>query len=325
MKRSFHHNMVNGEFEDPCLYVRLQHERRALLMDAGDLHALGQSEILKVTDLFLTHMHIDHFIGFDTLMRVMLGREALLRVFGPEGVIACVEGKLRGYSWNLIRNYPVRFEVSEIHGGRVRRATFAAPEEFVRRNLPDEEFTGVVLEDEMFRVRALPLTHGLPSLAYSVEEDYHINIDKAALEERGLPVGQWLADLKAAIRSGAPGGTVINAGGTPATLESLREITRTTDGQRVVYVADTSPTPENIARITEFARGATTLYLEAYFLDEDRERAMERHHLTGLVAGRIAREAWVGRLVPTHFSPKYKGLERLPGHEALDAFSGLAL
>ena len=68
--------------------------------------ALSQGDIQKLTDVFVTHMHIDHFIGFDLILRSLLRRERPLRVFGPPGITGCVEGKLAGYSWNLIHEYP---------------------------------------------------------------------------------------------------------------------------------------------------------------------------------------------------------------------------
>ena len=50
---------------------------------------------------------MDHFIGFDApLLRVALGRGKTLRLYGPPGLIANVEGKLHGYTWNLVDGYP---------------------------------------------------------------------------------------------------------------------------------------------------------------------------------------------------------------------------
>ena len=62
----------------------------------------------------------------------------------------------------------------------------------------------------------------------------------------------------------------------------------------------------NIKKIIDFVKDSDTLYCEAYFLEKDRERAVERHHLTAKTAGRIAREAGVKNLVVMHFSPKYR-------------------
>jgi ribonuclease Z len=79
MKPTFHHRPVNGPYEDPALYVRLLRQRRAFLFDAGDISSLSQGDIQKLTDVFVTHTHIDHFIGFDLILRSLLRRERPLR------------------------------------------------------------------------------------------------------------------------------------------------------------------------------------------------------------------------------------------------------
>ena len=68
--------LVNGGFGDPALYLQCVWEKRALLFDLGQITALRPGEILRVSDVFVTHTHIDHFIGFDHLLRVMLNRIA---------------------------------------------------------------------------------------------------------------------------------------------------------------------------------------------------------------------------------------------------------
>ena len=103
MKPTFHHRLVNNFFEDPCVYVRVLREKRAFLFDLGDISRLSPSDIQKISDVFVTHTHIDHFIGFDILLRALLRRESPLRIFGPANIIGCVEGKLKGYTWNLIK------------------------------------------------------------------------------------------------------------------------------------------------------------------------------------------------------------------------------
>ncbi|GAB4390807.1 MAG: ribonuclease Z [Thermodesulfovibrionales bacterium] len=322
MKPTFHHRLVNGPFEDPLLYVRLLWQRRAMLFDVGTVSRLRAADILKVTDIFVTHTHIDHFIGFDAVLRVLLRRPQPLRVYGPEAILDCVEGKLRGYAWNLIRDYPIQVEVFGVSQGGVRRASFHAENSFGRVDGESFTFDGTLLREPGFRVRAAILSHDIQCLAYSLEEDFHINIDKAALLRRGLPVGPWLADLKAAVRRGAPGDVSFEVEGATYTLDSLRDMVMTTRGQKFTYVTDASPEKENIDKITELARGSDTLYCEAYFVEADRERARERSHLTGRLAGRIARESGSRSLVAMHFSPKYRGSHISPEKEAMEEFRG---
>ena len=87
MKPTFHHRAINSPFDDPCVYVRALREKRALLFDLGHTNRLKPADIQKITDVFVTHTHIDHFIGFDTLLRALLRRETPLRIFGPPNII----------------------------------------------------------------------------------------------------------------------------------------------------------------------------------------------------------------------------------------------
>jgi ribonuclease Z len=83
MPRHFDPTLINDPFEDPGLYVDLVFERRALLFDLGDLSRLAPRKLPRVSDVFVTHRHIDHFAGFDQLLRVFLGREKAVGIYGP--------------------------------------------------------------------------------------------------------------------------------------------------------------------------------------------------------------------------------------------------
>src|SRR6059058_3879313 len=80
-----HPRLVNGRFGDPALFVEMLHRREALLFDAGDLSVLSARDLLRIGHLFVSHMHMDHFIGFDALLRVHVGREKTIRVAGRRG------------------------------------------------------------------------------------------------------------------------------------------------------------------------------------------------------------------------------------------------
>lgn len=320
MKPTFIHSLVNNPFEDPSLFVRIMRERRALLFDIGNISRLSSGDLQKITDVFVTHTHIDHFIGFDTLVRALLRRETPLRVYGPSNITDCVEGKLRGYTWNLIRDYPLKIEVLCIKGHKVISSDFAAEHAFERREHGILEFDGVILKDPLFTVRALQLDHQVPCLAFSVEEEFHINVNKACLREKELPVGPWLSELKKAIREKKPGDTEFVVNHTRHSLDQLLDIVKISEGQKISYVTDVSITNANIEKITEFVRDSDTFYCEAYFLDKDADRALQRFHLTAKITGRIAWQAGVKHLVAMHFSPKYRNTSESPEDEAMNEF-----
>ena len=331
MASSFRSFLVNELFGDPALYVSLPWERRALLFDLGDISRLSAGRLLKISDVFVSHAHIDHFIGFDHLLRVLLGRSKVLRLYGPPGFIACAEGKLRGYTWNLVDGYSLSIEVREISPDRIACARFSCPEGFVRRDDPNTvPFDGIILAEPQLRVRGVHLDHRIPCLAFALEEPVHLNVDKTRLDALGLPVGPWLMDLKRALRRGDPDGSPIRivwSSDGVRTARSLslgslrREVVRESPGQKLVYVTDAVDSAENRKNITELARGADLFYCEAAYPDRDAKRAGARFHLTARQAGRLASAAGARHLAVFHFSPKYR---ECPGEllsEAMAAFT----
>jgi ribonuclease Z len=304
MKPSFHARAVNGPFDDPCVYVRILREGRALMFDLGFTASLSSRDIMKTNAVFVSHMHVDHFIGFDSILRVLLKRENPLKLYGPKGFIDSVEGKLRGYTWNLTEDYPLVMEVAEIEEGRVNNAIFRADNEFKRQDQGSEQFQGILMRDAYYFVSAAILDHQIPCLAFSLGEEYHINIDKARLKDMDLAVGPWLGDFKTAIRENQTDKTFTMSERT-FSLSDLNGIATKERGQKVSYVVDAVGSDDNIETIVNFVRGADVLYIEAYFLDRDKMRAKDRYHLTAREAGMIAREAGVGRMELIHYSPRY--------------------
>lgn len=332
MASTFRSFLVNDLFGDPALYVALPWERRALLFDLGDITTLSAGRLLKITDVFVSHAHVDHLIGFDHLLRVLLGRPKDLRLYGPPGFIGHVEGKLQGYTWNLTEGYSLALEVHEVHPDRVLKARFACPEGFLRRDDPSSyPFAGTILDEPQFRVCAAHLDHRIACLAFALEETVHLNVDKAGLEALGLPVGPWLMDMKRAIRAGAadehPVRIAWSDGGrrTERVLalgELRRKVVRASPGQKLAYVTDAVSSPENAEKIVKLAWGADVFYCEAAYPERDGQRAAARFHLTARQAGSLAAEARVRRLAVFHFSPKYRDCPGELLDEAMAAFGG---
>lgn len=319
MKSIFHSRLTNGPFEDPGLYVRLFREGRALLIDPGFTTSLSARDIFKLTDVFVSHTHIDHFIGFDNILRLHLKKDATLNIYGPEGFIDRVEGKLGGYTWNLIDEYPLSLNVFEISEHEMKSAAFRSVNYFKREDLGAEPFDGLVKQDTFFSVTAVVLDHQIPCLAFSLKEDFHINVDKAKLEKMKLPVGPWLNELKDAIR-GDDKDALFDVEGQSVSLSRAMEAVTITDGQRISYVVDAVGSEENIKKIKYLVKDSYILYIETYFMDRDKERAKDRYHLTAKQAGMIAREANVEMMIPLHISPKYMDNPDEVIEEAMEEF-----
>lgn len=322
MRSIFNPELVNGPFGDPALYVDFRFEARALLIDLGDLDLLPPRKILRISDVFVSHTHMDHFCGFDRLLRICLGRDTALRMFGPPGFVAQVEHKLAAYTWNLVERYPGDFVIEawevddtwQASGRRLRCRDRFRAEPLETRQLDD----AVLLDEPAFRVRAARLDHGIPCLAFAVEEKAHVNVWKNRLTELELPVGPWLKELKDQVMRGAPDDQPVRAWWRDRDGEHERHFTvgalkndilRLVPGEKIAYVTDAAFHDDNRRRIVDLARDAMRLFIECAFLDEDAAIAAARSHLTAGQAGLIARESGAEFVTPFHFSPRYEGRE----------------
>ncbi len=324
-------SLINDPFGDPGVYVDFKYRREAFLFDLGDLHVLPPRKLLKIDFIFVSHTHMDHFIGFDHLLRISLGRDRRIRLFGPPSFLRNVEDKLSAYTWNLVGNYTNEFEllVTEVHPEELITRRFRCRDAFRPEGEERAAFDGTLVRGEFFSVKAAFLDHDTPCLAFRFEEKTRINIKKNVLREMGLATGAWLQELKSRIVEGGPDDLPVlvwwrgPAGREETTvpLGILREkAVKITPGEVVVYVTDALASEENMHRIVEVAAGAELLFIEAPFLDADADTAMRKHHLTAKQAGMLARKAGAKRVVLFHFSPKYKGAEGLLVREALEAF-----
>jgi len=337
MRPRFFPTLVNGRFGDPALYVGFLLERRAMLFDLGDLHALPPRRILRLSDIFVSHAHVDHFIGFDHLLRVIIGRDMRLRLYGPGGFSDRVGAKLAAYTWNLAGQFRTELvlEVTEVLGpneGRVAR--FRLKKGFAREDLGRAGISGGVLRDEnSLRVSCAVLDHRTPCLGFALQEKAHVNVWRNRLAERGLATGPWLSWLKAAILADLPDDTPVpvqwldSRGPRKKTLPlgALRETVATvTPGQKIGYITDAAPSAENAHAILELVGEADTLFIEAAFAEADSALADERAHLTTHRAGQLAREAGAARVEPFHFSSRYAGEEARMIQEVEAAYRGTA-
>jgi ribonuclease Z len=336
MKPLFHPSLVNGPFDDPGLYIDFLFEKRAILFDLGDLHALPARKILRVSQVFVSHTHMDHFVGFDRMLRVLLNREKRLCLFGPPGFIEQVGHRLASYTWNLVENFSADFTIvaSEFDGVELRTAQFRCRNRFSREGgTMSPVIDGILLDEETFQVRCAVLDHGIPCLAFTLEEKNHVNIMKNRLLERGFRVGPWLTELKTAVLRGDPDGGQFRVwwqeGGVPSErfmpLGTLKEdLLRIVPGQKITYVTDAACSEANNGRIAGLARASDYLFIEAMFLRKEEERAREKRHLTARQTGLLAREAGAVRVIPFHFSPKYTGQGEELLREVEEAFGGSA-
>jgi ribonuclease Z len=132
--------------------------------------------------------------------------------------------------------------------------------------------------------------HGLPCLAYRADLDRARRFDPERARLRGVPLPLW--------RTLQRGQAVTWAGEGSATPDDVLGPPRA--GLSIAYVTDTRP----VAGLPAFLRGVDLLVCEGTYGDSaDLPKAIERGHMTFREAATLAREAEVGALWLTHFSP----------------------
>ena len=333
MRPSFHPRLINDPFSDPGLFIPFLFEKRALLFDLGQLNSLSARDLLKVDHAFVTHSHMDHFIGFDTLLRVFLGREKKLHLFGPPDFFSRVEGKLTGYTWNLVNEYQNNFKlkVTEVHPNKTFTRVYVCQDGFRSKELEVEEpFFGILLKEPSFHVEAILLDHRVPCLGLSLVENFYINIIKEGLKSLNLTVGPWINRFKKAIYENvSPEENFIVTWEERGNIirekefvlgDLVKKIVRISPGQKITYITDVIGSPKNKDKIIDFAREADHLFIEAVFMHRDKEIAKRKYHLTAREAGDLARKSRVKQFTLFHFSPRYSHMADDIQKEAMEEF-----
>ena len=300
--------LVNGIFGDPLLHLRLHNRKRSILFDLGEGGRLPARLAHQVTEVFVSHAHIDHISGFLWLMRSRIGTVSSCLLFGPPGLADHVAGLISGIHWDRIGEWGPRFKVGELHEERIIMYGLQAGKEG-REQLDERPAPGgLLLDDPAFKVWAVTLDHGaIPTLAYSFEQVPKLSVQKESIIARNLAPGPWLGELKQRIASDDRNAAIQLPDGSTSTAGGLAdELIRIAPAQKLVYATDLADIGANREKLVALARGAHTFFCEAAFIEADRRHAERSGHLTTRGCGEIAHAAGVERLVPFHFSRRYE-------------------
>jgi ribonuclease Z len=233
-----------------------------------------------VSDIFITHLHADHYLGVIGLLRTMglQDREEAITLWSPEGGRAILE--------------------QAVHLG-VERVPFEVRIE--------ELEPGARIERDEYRIEAYRTQHGQRSIGYALIENERLGrFDPERARELGVPPGPLFGRLHQ--------GESVEVDGRIIAPELVVGPPR--PGRRVVYTGDTRPCRETI----RIAEQADLLIHDATFGDEEADRARATSHATAREAADIARQAGVRRLLLTHISSRYAEDPRMLEREARTIF-----
>lgn len=258
-------------------YVRL--EGGCLLLDCGEgaqrqLSRYGL-RVLKISHVFITHLHGDHYFGLPGLITSMAlyGRTEPLMIVGPPALQSIMQVLIT--ESDSVLPYELKFILTQ------------------------SESIETVIETEQFRVVSVPLKHRVPCTGFLVQEkgpELKLNVD--ACVKYKVPVEQYEAIKLGSDYHSQSQGVLANS-----LLTSPGYKNRT-----YAYITDTIFDPEYLVPIL---KDADLLYHEATFLHERADRAAQTFHSTSIQAAQIAKAANVKRLMIGHFSARYNDAQAL--------------
>lgn len=256
----------------------IDYRGRLLMMDCGEGAQLSirrqQLKFSRITDIFISHLHGDHFLGLPGLLSTLSlqdkGGTVTIHTFreGIDLLRPLLDFILRERTYEIIFN-----EVDPVRGG-------------------------VVLDDKSLTVTAFPLYHRVPCVGYRFDEKpkgRHIRGDMAAFYN--VPHYR-MDDLRA-------GADFVTSDGRVIANELLT--TEATPSKSYAYASDTVADD----RVARAVAGVDVLYHESTYESALEAKARSRGHSTAADAARIARAAGVGQLVLGHYSKRYEDESQL--------------
>lgn len=296
-----HATLKNLPTEDICIHLSVDNHPQQYLCECGSASLLSKKDCLSLGAIFISHTHIDHFVNFDTVLRHQLGSGMRVVVCGPKGIAKQLQAKLRAYNWNLIAEDELQYEVREILSpARIKVYTLSPSKWNVQIQ---EEINGPVLyQNEAIEVRFTLLDHGTTSVAYSFKEPDTLNFQQA---ESPFKPGSWIRAAKMAYLAQTPE-LRIYIEGQEWQAGDLFHYFQLKKGYHLGIVMDHAAIAANHRKILTTFQDADEVYIETYYLNQDRELALQNRHSYAAASAEIMRKAGVKKAIPVHFSRRYK-------------------
>jgi len=250
--------------------VAVKRNSEVLLFDCGEgtQRQFQKSRLshMQISKIFITHFHGDHFLGLPGLIQTMQlnDRDRPLYVYGPAGMAKLLQQLLSlGY--------------------------FSPSYKIVAHEVAD----GDILDFDEYIIHVLQVKHGIPALAYSLEEKIRPGkFNKPKALKLGIPEGPLFSKLQ-------HGETITLKDGRKIKPEMILGPSR--KGRKIVISGDTKPYDKMIS----FSKDADVLIHDATFDSSLDDIAGHYGHATAFQAAEIAKKANVEKLFLTHISPRY--------------------
>ena len=227
----------------------------------------------RINHILISHLHGDHFYGLPGLLGTMslLGRTTGIQLYGPPELLEILLVIFRASETTLTFNF-----------------------NFIPLEMKTKE---VIFEDEGMRISGFPLKHRIKTFGFSIEEkSQRLKINKNAVEGSTLSNEHLKLLAQGKDFQRLDGSWVFH-----------KDYTLAPPPSRIYsYCSDTKPFPA----LKSYTEGTTTLYHEATFLSDKKDRAKLTYHSTASEAASLAREIGARKLLIGHFSSRYPNTDQ---------------
>ncbi len=305
-----------GVIDDPILLLKIKTLGSSFLVDCGQIDHIAKKAMKRVEAVFITHAHMDHFIGMDKFTRSILVSDKTVHLFGPPGIAEKLYYRLKGYDWNLVEAKYCAFQVSDVYPDHLQCFSLRGAEGFAMRELGmQEKHDGLIYENEYAWVHAAQCDHKIPCLIFKFTEKPYFLIDEETIEQRGYLKGAWIEQLRQGLlKNGDVSQPLKVPRQSKDTIEEIviddyaalyQQIAKKQDLKSIGYLTDIGFTEENRQVVVELMTGASILIAECSYKKEHVGRARKFAHLCTEDCNELVAQIRPQYFLPVHFSKIY--------------------
>lgn len=252
----------------------LQLQDECFLIDCGEGTQMQMAKYKikrsKITSIFISHLHGDHYFGLIGLLNSMslLGRTQDIHLYAPAPLEKIIQLQLEVAATTL--SYKLYFHA------------LGQP--------------GVLIDTSKITVTSFAVKHRIDCWGFLFKQKKKLRkIDAEAVKQYEVPTSYY--------EKLQQGEDYITKKGTIIPNDAVT--TAASPGKSYGYCADTIYDET----LVDIIQGVDVLYHEATYLKGNEEKAALRYHSTTLQAANIAKMANVKKLLIGHFSAKYEVLD----------------
>ncbi|WP_459211599.1 MBL fold metallo-hydrolase [Aquimarina rhabdastrellae] len=287
--------------EDISIQIQLDNHSDSYICDCGDASLYSIKEYQNAKVIFISHTHIDHFINLDQFIRHQLGTKKRVIICGPKGIQHHVHSKIMAYHWNLIEEGAILYEIREIIDEHHINTYEIAPRDWQLKAISTIN-SGIVYQEDRFKVTYTILDHKLSSIAYAFKEKDTVSIH---LDRTPFKGGSWIKALKTAFLENNRD-LSIHIGTEVFLAHELFYLLEIKKGDSLGIIMDHAAIVANHQKILDTFSNFNHVLIECYYKNEDKESAITNFHSYAEQSGIIMNKAKVHKATPIHFSRKYR-------------------